>query len=29
MDPYNTDYLMHRAQCYYDEKKYEKSIEDL
>ena len=28
-DPENTEFLMHRAQCYYDLKEFDKSIEDL
>ena len=26
LEPNNTDYLMHRAQCFYDEKNYVNSI---
>ena len=25
----NTEFLMHRSQCYFDQKQYERSIEDL
>jgi tetratricopeptide (TPR) repeat protein len=29
MDEQNTEFLMHRAQCYYDLGQFDKSIEDL
>ena len=28
-DATNTEFLMHRAQCYFDQQRYEESIEDL
>lgn len=28
-DPKNTEYMMHRAQCYCDMKNYEAAIKDL